>query len=294
MSKRRLKRRKSRGEERDVRPELRSGPDAPRRTIPQGFRIRNPLACLRIIFHLDTALALWMHESFYTVDYSLVAAVPDIFKDIYHFNELQLGLAYLPRGVGIILGGYCNGRLMDHNYKATAHQVNWIIDTVSGDDLSRFPIERARSRGSYLLLAISTMTLIGYGWAVNQHAHVSVPLTLQFIQGFWGTCFYTAYNTLLVDIFPESPSTAAAAASIVRCTMAAAGVAVLQPLLSATGRGWYFTALGLWSGSFGVVAVWLIRRKGMVWRTRRLGRGEETSGEEEAQHDGQDQQVNKT
>ena len=275
MAQRWLKRRKSVREGRDQKLESEHGNDTSSHTVLRRFRIRNPFACLRIILHFDTFLALWMHGSFYTVDYSLVTAVPDIFKTIYHFNELQIGLSYLPRGAGIIFGGYCNGKVMDHNYRVTAHQIGWTIDEVSGDDLSRFPIERARSRGSFLLLAISTTTLVGYGWAVNQHAHVSVPLALQFVQGFWGTCFYTTYNTLLVDIFPESPSTAAAAASIVRCAMAAAGIAILQPVLDVTGRGWYFTALGLWSGSFGVVAVWLIRRKGMVWRTRRTTRRSE-------------------
>jgi MFS family permease len=117
---------------------------------------------------------------------------------------------------------------------------------------------------------ISTATLIGYRWAVENNSHVSILLVLQFVQGFWGICFYTIYNTLLVDVFPESPSTAAAAASITRCAMAAAGVAVLQPLLNALGRGWYFTILGIWSGLFGALAVWFIRRNGMAWRTERL------------------------
>ena len=243
------------------------------RSFLQRCRIRNPLACLHMIFHLDTFLVLWMHGSFYTIDYSLVAAVPDIYKSVYGFNELQIGLAYLPRGAGIIIGGYCVGKAMDHNYRVTAKRLNWTIDTVSGDDLAEFPIERARSRGSSWLLVISTATLIGYGWAVNKkRAHVSVALILQFVQGFWGTCFYTTYNTLLVDVFPESPSTAAAAASITRCAMAAAGLAVLQPLLDVAGRGWYFTLLGLWSGGCGAVAVWLIRWKGMQWRSRRMRR----------------------
>lgn len=236
----------------------------------QRFRIRNPLACLRMIFHLDTFLVLWMHGSFYTVDYSLVAAVPDIYKSMYNFNELQIGLAYLPRGAGIITGGYCVGKVMDHNYKVTAKQIGWTVNNVSGDNLDDFPIERARSRSNLWLLIISTATLVSYGWVVSKHAHVSVALILQFVQGFWGTCFYTTYNTLLVDVFPENPSTAAAAASITRCAMAATGVAILQPLLDAAGRGWYFTLLGLWSGGFGAVAVWLIRRKGMQWRTRRM------------------------
>ena len=174
-----------------------------------------------------------------------------------------------PCGAGTLVG---IEKCMDHNYKATAKKIGWIVNEVSGDDLSDFPIERARSRGSLWLLMISTATLVGYGWAVSKHVQVSVILILQFIQGFWGTCFYTTYNTLLVDVFPESPSTAAAAAaaaSITRCAMAAAGLAVLQPLLDAAGRGWYFTLLGLWSGGFGAVAIWLIRWKRMQWRTGR-------------------------
>ena len=240
------------------------------RSFLQRFRIRNPLACLHMIFHLDTFFVLWMHSSFYTVDYSLVAAIPEIYRSIYHFNELQIGLAYLPRGAGIIIGGYCVGKVMDHNYKVTAKKIGWTVNKVSGDNLTDFPIERARSRGSLWLLIISTATLVGYGWAVSKHAQVSVALILQFVQGFWGTYFYTTYNTLLVDGFPESPSTAAAAASITRCAMAAVGLAVLQPLLDAAGRGWYFTLLGLWSGGFGAVAIWLIRWKGMQWRNGRV------------------------
>ncbi|CAG8979889.1 hypothetical protein HYALB_00002663 [Hymenoscyphus albidus] len=59
-----------------------------RANIGRRFEMRNPLACLLIIFHYDTFLALWMHSSFYTVDYSMVAATPDIYKSIYRFNEM--------------------------------------------------------------------------------------------------------------------------------------------------------------------------------------------------------------
>ena len=241
-------------------------------SLGKRFRIRNPLACLSIVFHRDTFLALWMHGSFYTVDYSFVAAVPDIYKNIYHFNELQIGLAYLPRGVGIITGGFVNGKWMDYNYRVTAKQIGHEVDKVSGDDLDQFPIERARARGGFYLLAWSTATMIAYGWTVRKHSNVAIPLILQFMQGFWGTCFYTTYNTLLVDIFPQSPSTAAAAASIVRCSMAAAGVAVLQPLLDSVGRGWYFTALALWSGVLGAAVIWTMKKNGMRWRTARISK----------------------
>ena len=242
------------------------------KSVLQQCRLVNPVACLRIMLHPDTCFALWMQGSFYVVDYTVVAAMPDIFKDIYHFNELQIGLTYVPRGVGIIAGGFCIGKIMDYNYKAVAREIDWKIDEVAGDDLQNFPIERARARGTYLMLIISTAILISYGWAVTRHAHLAIVLVLQFVQGLLGCCFYNTYNALLVDVFPESPSTAAAAASIVRCAMAAAGVAILQQLLVALNRGWYFTLLGIWSGGFGALAVLVIEKKGMSWRKRRIER----------------------
>ncbi|KAL8812182.1 MAG: hypothetical protein Q9200_001222 [Gallowayella weberi] len=248
----------------------RDSPLSSRKSILQQCRIVNPLTCLRVMFHLDTCFVLWMQGSFYVVDYAVVAAMPDIFHDIYHFNELQIGLTYIPRGVGIIAGGFCIGKVMDYNYKTVARKIGWNIDEVAGDDLQQFPIERARARGSYFLLIVSTAILVGYGWAVTKHAHLVIVLILQFIQGSMGCCFYNTYNALLVDVFPESPSTAAAAASIVRCAMAAAGVAILEPLLAALNRGWYFTILGIWSGGCGALAVWMIERRGMSWRTQRV------------------------
>ena len=235
-------------------------------------KILNPLSCLRIIFWKDAAQILWVHGSFYLVDYSIQTSIPSSFKDVYRFNELEIGLSYLPRGVGIILGGYANGKMMDRNYNATANQIGHTIDRDRGDDLNHFPIEKARTRGSWYLLGMLTCDLIGYGWALHQHSHVSIPLILQFIQGILGTSIYTFSNTLLVDVFPESPSTAAAAASITRCALAAAGVAVVEPLISAMGRGWYFTALGIITGAVGSVAVWMIRTWGMKWRSERVAK----------------------
>ncbi|KAF2650028.1 MFS general substrate transporter [Lophiostoma macrostomum CBS 122681] len=226
-------------------------------------------ACVRVAFHKDTILSLFIHGAFFTVDYSFVAAMPDIYKDIYHWDELMVGLAYLPRGVGIIVGSFFTGKVMDLNYRETARSIGWTINKISGDDLLKFPIEKARSRGSYWLLLISTGTMIGYGWVVERRTHPSVALLLQFMQGFWGTYFYTTYSALMVDSFTESPSTAAAATSITRCAMAAAGVALLQPLLDAAGRGWYFTVLGLWSGIFGAASIALLRRYGWKWRKTR-------------------------
>lgn len=227
----------------------------------------NLFRCFRIIFHKDTLPSLWLHASFYVVDYCFVAAVPDIFVS-YHFNELQVGLAYLPRSLGIISSSYFTGRLMDYNYRVVAKHKNLPVDK-SSNNLYNFPIEEARCRTTPIFLIWSTTTMLGYGWAVQRHAHPSIPLILQFMQGFWQTNFYTTFSTLFVDMFPDMASTAAAATAITRCAMAATAVAILDPMLKAAGRGWFFTGLGLWSGVFGGVAVAVLRWKGMDWRRER-------------------------
>lgn len=72
-----------------------------------------------------------------------------------------------------------------------------------------------------------------------------------------------------MDVFPESPSTAAAAASISRCALAASGVAAIQPLIGLLGRGWYFTALAVVTGGVGSVVIWMVRKWGAEWRHER-------------------------
>ncbi|KAI9659638.1 MAG: hypothetical protein M1831_003719 [Alyxoria varia] len=234
------------------------------------LRKSNPLGAIRIIFWRDTSLVLWMAASPYAVWYCVQASIPNIYKDIYGFNELQIGLAYLTGGAAVIVGGYLNGKLMDWNYRVTAKQAGRTIDKVAGDDLIDFPIEKARGRGSYWVLAVYICGLSGYGWSVEKHAHESVPLILQFVLGLLCTSFQQTYNALLVDVFPASPSTAAACSNITRCALSAAAVAVLQPIVGAIDRGWFFVGLAISSGGVGVISCWTIQAYGMQWRRLRL------------------------
>jgi MFS family permease len=241
-------------------------------SLGKKFKVANPLAAIRILFWKDTALVLWIAASPYAVYYCIQASIPTIYNDIYGFNELQIGLSYLTGGVGVVLGGYLNGKMMDNNYKVTAKSIGHTVNKVSGDDLTHFPIEQARARGSWYLLLSYSCALAGYGWAVQNHAHVSIPLILQFVLAVLCTSFQQTFNTLLVDIFPASPSTAAASSNITRCALSAAMVAVMQPLVQCMGRGWYFTLLTVLSGGGGFVAAWFIKRKGMGWRRKRISK----------------------
>ena len=94
------------------------------------------------------------------------------------------------------------------------------------------------------------------------------------------TTTYNSLNILLVDLYPDSPSTASAANNLTRCLMGAGGSAVIEPMISSIGLGWAFTLVGMI-----VVAVspmlYVVRRWGPVWREERRVRVSNTKMEME-------------
>ncbi|KAL3482476.1 major facilitator superfamily domain-containing protein [Aspergillus californicus] len=210
------------------------------------WTIQNPLSSVRIIFYRDTFLILWMAASPYTVWYCIQTSTPLIYgKDIYGYNDLIVGLCFLPAQKYAIESG------------------------AAVEDRTEVPYKTARSRGSFTIFSLSTFLLIGYGWAVERHAHPSIPLILQALIGAKCTVGLQMFSALLVDVFPENPGTAAAANNVTRSALSAAAVAALQPLSVALGCSWFFTLLGLVDGGAGSVAVWVLRRWGCSWRQKR-------------------------
>ncbi|PGH11174.1 hypothetical protein AJ79_05016 [Helicocarpus griseus UAMH5409] len=231
------------------------------------FRVPNPLASLRILWAKDTALIMLINGIYYTNFSCLQASMSTLFIKLYGLSELHAGLVYLPFGVGSCLGAYCSGKIMDHDYRRTARNHNIVIDTKSGDDLTGFPIEKARLKSIWYVLSATGACTIGYGWTLQTHTHIAVPLVLQFITGFSIAITFNLCCTLLVDMHPKSPAAATAANNIVRCALAGVGLAVLQPLLDAIDPGWTFTLFGALCGGCNAVA-WLEWRYGQGWRAR--------------------------
>ncbi|KLU89999.1 hypothetical protein MAPG_08966 [Magnaporthiopsis poae ATCC 64411] len=232
-------------------------------------RLPNPLRSIRVLFYRDSSLVLLISGVFYMVYYCVQASIATLFKRIYGFDEAVVGACYVAIGSGVVFGGYLNGRLLDWNYKTTAQEAGIEVDRERGDDLNKFPIERARLRSMHVLQAVHLVALVGYGWILEKEMHVGVPLVLQFILGFLQTCIVQTGNTLLVDVFQENPSAAAASGNIVRCGLSAGGIAAMGPLMAAIGPGFFFTTLALFGTICGVAGTHVLIRKGMQWRLDR-------------------------
>ena len=137
-----------------------------------------------------------------------------------------------------------------------------------------FPIERARLQVVFFAQALQAAVILSYGWALQKHASLAVPLVLQFILGFCLVVVSNSLSTLLTDIFPEEVSTASAASNLIRCMLGAVGAATVDNMLKSMGVGWCFVFLGL-SLVVGSGLLWVEFVCGMRWRQRRWRRKEE-------------------
>ncbi|KAJ5163357.1 Major facilitator superfamily domain general substrate transporter [Penicillium coprophilum] len=260
-----------------------------RENTPRNFRIPNPLTTLKILASRESLLITAIYGVYYMNFSCLQGSLSTLFIDIYHFSELKAGLIYLPFGIGSCIGAYCSGKIMNRDYRLTARAHNLVIDTTHGDDLTAFPIEKARFRSIWYSICATGISTTGYGWALQCRSvsnpnfaeygtwlmliepfhtqHIAVPLVLQFIIGFAIAITFNASccGTLLTDLNPKSPAAAQAANNIVRCSLAGAGLAFLQSCLDAMGPGWTFTLFGgLCMACLGVS--WLEWKYGKMWR----------------------------
>ncbi|KAK1721105.1 major facilitator superfamily transporter [Colletotrichum lupini] len=238
------------------------------------LRFPNPIRSVKIIFEKEMALVLAYNSLLYVAFICVAATLGTLFREIYHFNDLELGLCYLPYGAGCVVASLGQGYVLDWNYRRIASQIGFAIDRRRGDDLLKFPIEKARLQPVYPAVAVGLAALTAYGWVLHYEVGgVAAPLVLQGVIGLTITGSFSVMNTLIVDLFPDAPATATAANNLVRCAMGAVGTAVIEYMIRGMGRGWSFTFLAALCAVLSPM-MFLIAKKGPVWRNARRMREE--------------------
>ena len=62
------------------------------------------------------------------------------------------------------------GWILDRDYRVTAKSHNLPIDSVRGDNLLIFPVEKARLRSAFIPIGVAAVTFVGYGWSLHFQA----------------------------------------------------------------------------------------------------------------------------
>ncbi|CAD6446296.1 b3dcaffd-9da6-4130-97fc-094be0ca55b4 [Sclerotinia trifoliorum] len=248
------------------------------------LRWPNPLKTVYIIMEKDVAMVLFYNALLYTAFYDVTASIPQLFKEMYGFNDLQIGLCYLPFGCGCALSSIINGKMLDRNYKKIARNIGFSIDHKRGDNLRHFPIERARLEIIWPLLGVGLACYLCYGWVLEKNANLAAPLVLQFLLGLCINGSFNILSTLVVDLYPQSPSTATAANNLVRCLLGAGGTGIITIMIDHMGRGWCFTFIALVC-IFTSPMLWIELKWGPVWREERMVRIEKQAEEEKSRQE---------
>ncbi|KAI0034181.1 MFS general substrate transporter [Vararia minispora EC-137] len=234
---------------------------------------RNPLL---LFTYPDVIVLLVFNGTLYSLFYAVTASISTLFEDAYPFlNTTDIGLCFLAIGGGMVIGTVLNGKLLDRDYQVIRHElIRKLEDTKKEATLEdiikedKFPIEKARLRSTLVYSTLFVACSIGYGWCIQAKVSLAGPLILQVIIGFTIVSVMNTVQTLLVDLFPSQGSSITACNNLIRCSLGAATVSVVDFIIQAVGAGWTYVILSGWCVAvFPLLCVEL--RYGPIWRERR-------------------------
>ncbi|KAH8895699.1 MFS general substrate transporter [Thozetella sp. PMI_491] len=190
---------------------FRRHPPAEKLKKARKFHLPNPFNTFKVVKEKDLGLLIFFSTWLYLVFVLISATLSTQLAPIYHLNDLQVGLCYLPYGVGCLVAAVAQGYMLDWNYRRMARKIGFTINYRKGDDLRNFPIELARIQIVVPIMSFGILSTICFGWVLQVETNLAAPLIMLFLVGMCITGSFAILNTLLVDLYPQAPATVVAA-----------------------------------------------------------------------------------
>ncbi|KAF3911420.1 hypothetical protein ABW20_dc0103845 [Dactylellina cionopaga] len=244
-----------------------------RKKMPRKIPIPNIWAAILIIFEKDVGILMFFMSLFVMANYAMLVPLQDVIRRRYNFNDLQVGLCFIPFAMGSVIGSVVMGKLLNWNYARVAKSIGMSADRKKGDDLRKFPIEQARLDLMWPCTGLAVAMIIAWGWVVDSGTNLAAPLIVLFFAGAGLSGPASILATLLVDLYPMNPGRVSSSFNLTRASMSAIGTAVVQYIIDAWGYGYTYLFMGL------VVlaaspSIWVVRTWGPKWREERYQRFE--------------------
>lgn len=244
------------------------------------FKPPNVLDSLILLSEKETALLLISSSFVFAGFYCISTAMPTLLHDRYGFDETHVGLMYLPLAIGSIFAAIIAGPFMNRNYIKHCTKLGIPHDRSRQQDLSKFPIERARLEIGLPCLALAGTSLIAWGWAMHNTTHVAVLCVTSGLLGVGMIGFNNTSSVLLVDLHPGKAGTATASNNLTRCLLGAGASAATIPMINSMGVGGTFSLLGgLYFFCFGPLLT--IMLMGKRWRSELVRKRESQQKQKE-------------
>ncbi|KAK9381437.1 major facilitator superfamily domain-containing protein [Kockiozyma suomiensis] len=238
--------------------------------IKKPLRLGNPLRCVVMILQKDVATVLAGHAFIYVGYYCITVAFSSQLKTVYNLNTLQIGLCFLPYGVGSSIGSVASGKILNQEFARFAKAAGYGAD--GGRSVRQnpdFPIEKARLRMGFPMIIVSAVLTVAFGWTFRVNVSYAAPVTILFFLGLSIVGFFTCVQVILVDLYPQESASVTAANNLVRCLLGAGGSAVVDIVVDKIGMGWTFVIVA-GMDLLAVPVLFLEYKKGGDWRRERL------------------------
>lgn len=198
----------------------------PKVDILSPYRILKSPAVILTLVPCALYYALWL---------IMLTTLSTSLSKTYHYLTFQIGISYLPSGLGGLLGTIISGRLLDWCYN---HYYNKINNNILN----------TRLYNTYLPSFLSIIGSILFGWGIEKHLHVSVALVGSFMVSFGAMSFLVISTTILVDLFPHRSSGSSSCVNLTRCWCAAIFLVALNKMQSSLTIGGCYTFMAVLCG----------------------------------------------
>ena len=226
---------------------------------------------LKIAANLDSFLVLLTNAFARASFYAITTDASASFNSTYGFNDIQVSLIFIPIGVGGAASALVMAKLIDWNFRRHERLLSISSTARNGEDLTDFPIEKARLELGLPLYLAAASLVITYGWLLESRVNIAGPIVVLFATSFVLSASMQVLSTLMVDLWPGRSGAATAANNLFRCEIGAAASAVIQPMIKNMGRGWAYTMFALISAVSTPLLAFVIKR-GMARRNTNLAR----------------------
>lgn len=227
-----------------------------------------PLDALRVATQKESCAIIAFSTVLFSGYVAVISSLPSQLEEKYQFNSLQVGLCYIPYGIGSLTSRWTIGRLIDWNFRRHAQLQGIEIVKNRQIQMTSMPAERARLEITLPVIYGAAAVMAGYGWTMNYQVNLAGPLIMLFFISHLVAGATSTLITLLVDCHIRRPATASSANNLFRCLCGAGAVAAVVPLINKIGVGWTGTIIGFIWVAFSPL-LWGVFYWGHVYRKER-------------------------
>lgn len=161
----------------------------------------------------------------------------------YNYSVAHVGLMYLPQGISCLLGSLVSGKALNMYYafRHLAYEKKYAVE-----ERAHHPFNRLRVRLDVAIIPtiLFFFGMVLYGWTLDSGSHVVAVVVGTCMASFGCSASMAIVTTMLVDLHPNRGLASASCINLVRCLLAAAGVAALDEMEAALGIGGCYTLMG--------------------------------------------------